>query len=130
MIYGYNLEKQRDAAISPDQLLLGGFLFAISTGSKLMLEIKTDLEFLEIGDITILFGESVNLYAILFTTEYVPLVKKKLERFMKEIEILHSKELKNYTGSPFRIRSNNLENLIIDSFRKHRPEKLGGNGYK
>ncbi|MFX0132681.1 MAG: hypothetical protein ACFFDN_03445 [Candidatus Hodarchaeota archaeon] len=119
-IYGYDFESMEPELPSTlSDLILGGFVYAISGGLKHIIKFTGDIETIKMRNVTILFIHGKEIFAILFSTEYTPILRKKLNDFVNKVETKYETILKNWKGdlTIFRKPKNNLEELVWEIFR-------------
>ena len=117
-IFGYNFKSlENKEYFSRQQLLLGGFLYAISKGLENTLYFHGKLKTIEIGDTSLLIRNGTHVFAVLFTSEVNQIIKEKLENFLTEFEITYQQELKDWTGAISNFDNTQFINLVLKYFR-------------
>ena len=98
-------------------LLLGGFLYAISSGLEFTAALKGKLKTLEIGDTTLIIKYGKYTFGVLFVTEHTETIYEHFNAFMEEFEEKYEKPLKNWTGEITQFKIKDIEKLLEPHFR-------------
>lgn len=113
------IQENPEDAYSPRNLLLGGFIFAISQGIEHTLKVDKKIGSISLGKGTrnLIIRHGKHTIGVLFIKEASYLLEEKLQMFIDKFEILHKKELDNWRGKIADIRKDDLKIFIYDLFR-------------
>ncbi|NHI90893.1 MAG: hypothetical protein EAX96_00235 [Candidatus Lokiarchaeota archaeon] len=118
ILCGYNFhEEESEIIFSSDQLLLGGFIYAISNGLKMSLKIEGEVDEIEIGDTTLIIKRGKKIFIILFVTELTEKIHDKVEEFIEAFETLYKDELDKSAIDISKFHSENTQKLLFDIFK-------------
>ncbi len=118
MLFGYQFhEHESQISFSSDELLIGGFIYAISNGLKMSLNIEGEIDEIEIGETTLIIEHGKETFAIFFVSEHTNKLHEKIKTFIKEFETNFKDELENWTGDISQFHSEKTQALIFDIFK-------------
>lgn len=100
---------------TPDRLLMGGFLYAISSGLEEAFHVGGEIKKIKVGETTLLFEYGDHVYGLLFVSERVPFLHHKLKMVIQKVE-------ENFTdaitqGEFADINYDQIEKWILESFQ-------------
>ncbi|MFX1449280.1 MAG: hypothetical protein ACFFCM_00475 [Promethearchaeota archaeon] len=100
-------------------LVLGGFIYAISGGLKHVIDVTGELETIKIGNITIIFKFGEKLFGTLITADNTPILEDKLSKFVKEVETEFKEVIDHWVGdiSLFKDDEKTIDTIIMEIFR-------------
>ncbi|NVM00949.1 MAG: hypothetical protein HWN67_01315 [Candidatus Helarchaeota archaeon] len=120
-IYTYNFQYGgKDLITSSRDLVLGGFMYAISRGLKHIIEATGELETIKIGNKSVIFTQGNYLFGALFATESTPILKDKLVLFVKNVEDKYKTIFEQEKGEYLIIMKSpehNLDEIVWEIFR-------------
>lgn len=99
------------------ELLLGGFLYAISSGLEFTTTLKGKLKTLVIGDTTLIIKYGKYTFGVLFVTEHTETIHEHFDAFMEKFEAKYENALKNWTGEISKFKINEIEELLEPYFK-------------
>ncbi len=103
-----------ESSVEADRFLLGGFVYAMSSGLKQLLAAKPSVETIELGSLTILFTHGNHVLGVLFVIENIPLLKTRLNTFLEQVEHLYERS-GDETAEPL-INQELFNDLIQENF--------------
>lgn len=119
-IYRFDFQSiDHDLPPNSRDLVLGGFIYAISRGLKHIVDVPGELETLKIGNVTIFLTHGKYIFGTLFATENTPILIQKLVAFVKNVENKYRTILEN-EESPilkFKDLEKDLNILVSEIFR-------------
>jgi len=118
MLFGYNFqEEESEINFTSDQLLIGGFIYAISNGLKMSLKLEGEVDEIDIGETTLIIEHGEKTFAILFVSEHTEKLHQKIQTFIKTFEKQFDEELTNWTGDISSFHSEKTQKIIFDIFK-------------
>ena len=99
------------------ELLLGGFLYAISSGLELSTELKGKLNSLEIGDTTLIIKYGKYVFGVLFVTENTEGIQENFNDFMEVFEKKYEDVFLNWTGEITHFKKEKIKKLLEPYFK-------------
>ncbi len=102
--------------ISPKQILLGGFIYAVNKGLKSFFDLTGEINVINFGKLIALIKHGKYIFVILSASENTPTIQQKLNLLIEKFETLYEYELENWTG-PSIFKSEDVKKLIYESFR-------------
>ncbi|MFX0139824.1 MAG: hypothetical protein ACFFDN_39655 [Candidatus Hodarchaeota archaeon] len=103
-------------AVSPRQILIGGFIYAVNKGLKSFFDFTGEINVINFGNIIVLIKHSEHIFAILSASENTPIIQQKLSLLIEKFETLYENELENWTGSSV-FKSEDIKSMIYGIFR-------------
>ena len=118
MLCGYNFhEEETEILLTGDQLLLGDFIYAISSGLKMALKLEESVDEVEIGDNSLVIKHGEKVFAILIISEHNEKIYDRINNFIEAFEYLHKDELNKKKMDISRFHSENTQKLLFDIFK-------------
>lgn len=118
VIFRHNFQIPDEETVLPDQLLLGGFIYAITSGLEATLQMEGKMEAIRVGDIFIIFKHGKNILGIVFATYETSILHLKLHMLMQRFESYYSSILNNWVGDLTQFDSGILQEWVIEIFKK------------
>jgi len=103
-------------AHSSENLLVGGFIYAITEGFKEMLKIK-DLSSFTTGERSVVIKHGKHVFGVLIASESSYLLQNKLGEFLVNYEDKYKDILENWTGEITILKKSITQDLLFDIFR-------------
>ncbi|NHI94853.1 MAG: hypothetical protein EAX96_20355 [Candidatus Lokiarchaeota archaeon] len=117
-IFGYNFKSTHDKEyFSRQQLLLGGFLYAISKGLENTLYLHGKLKTIEIGETSLAIKHGKHVIAVLFVSEITRIINENFDIFLNEFENAYSDQLEHWNGSISKFDKTKFEELVLKYFK-------------
>ena len=117
VVFRHDFQQTDRSDLVPDQLLLGGFIYAVTSGLEATLKVSGKMEEIKVGDITILFKHGKYVLGIEFVTENTPTLHLKLLQFMQKFESYYSPVLEDWTGDLSQFDSKMIQTWAYEIFR-------------
>ena len=115
ILYKHHFAKQESS--TPDRLLMGGFLFATSSGLKETLKVKGGIKFIKIGSTFLLFAYGKYIFGISFVSEKIELVHQKLQQLIEKFERKYETDLADWSGDMSIFDSEEIATWVTKLFR-------------
>jgi hypothetical protein len=96
--YEFNTEGQTDTE-TMDELLIAGGLTSISTIVSDIVKSEKKLDYVDHGDLKILFDYGKYIINVLITDERLEILRSKLRRFTQQVEFIYGENLAKWDGS-------------------------------
>ncbi len=103
--------------LTPNTLLLGGFIHAVSHGLKQTLRNGGEMETIKVGDLTLIFKSGKHILGLIFANEPSPILPLNLFLFMQRFETTYELELERWKGNLRVFDSQLINNWTIEIFR-------------
>ena len=116
LLFEYNFEE--DQAKKPDSLVVGGFIYAITSGIKNMLKLKKDITSFTSKKRSVLVQHGEHLFGVLIVRENAQILHDNLIKLIKKYEKRFIKELEDWSGRVPSPKSQEVINWIHELFRK------------
>ena len=118
MLCGYNFhEEEPEILITTDQLLLIDFIYAISNGLKLALNLDENVDEVEIEDRAIIIKHSEKIIAILLVSEHSQKIHQRVSTFLEAFEKNYQHELENWKANISKFHSEKTQEILFDIFK-------------
>ena len=121
LLFGYDFQKEiQKNVLSPDQLLLGGFVYAVSRGLEMSIQPGATIDTIQVGDMNLIFKHSKYVIGLAFISEDIPLVHFNLLLLMQRFERTYEKELEMWTGDLSAFETDMPKQWIYELFRSEK----------
>ena len=118
LLFGYDFHGEGDEDFTnPENLLLGGFIYAISRGLEVTLRLSGDLELIQIEDKYLIFKQGRFVVGLVFATEDLPATQFKLLLFLQKFERFYENSLRKWKGDLSEFQSETVMKWIYEIFR-------------
>jgi hypothetical protein len=118
VLYGYNFQNRlRQEIRSQDEMLLGGFIQAISTGLSFTLNIDGVIQVIQASGEYIYFAHGDYVFGVVFSTDANERIGNKLMSFVEKFEMEYESYLRDWTGKLVKFRSEIVERWLFKCFR-------------
>ncbi len=118
LLFGYDFhEAGKKDFTEPENLLLGGFLYAISRGLEITLKLSGDLELIQIENNYLIFKQGRFVVGLVFATEDLPTTQLNLLLFLQNFEKHYETKLRQWKGDLSEFHTDIVMNWIYEIFR-------------
>ena len=118
MLCGYNFhEEESEILITSDQVLLIDFIYAISNGLKIALNLDKNVDEVEIGDRTIIIKHSVKLIIVLLVSDHSEKIHQRVVAVIKDFEENYKNELDNWKENISKFHSEKTQEILFNIFK-------------
>lgn len=123
LLFGYDFQKEEKKIHNPENLLLAGFIFAISRGLEISLRLSGDLELIQVEDNNLVFGSGKFVAGLVFATENLPTTKLKLLLTLQKFEKYFEPILQKWTGDLSHFETDTIQEWVYEIFRPGRKKE-------
>jgi len=113
LLFEQNFQKEEKTS---DSLIIGGFIFAVTTGIKKMLKLKKDINSFTSKKRSVLIQHGNHVFGVLIVRENSVHLNKKLNELIDRYEKNYANELANWTGQVE--KREEVHNWVDELFRK------------
>ncbi len=118
IIYTYEFRKdETESALIENKILLGGFMFAISSGLEDMLEVPGKIEFINFGSITILFTHGNYVFGTMLARDQTPIIQRRFRQFLSKFEFHYKDVLESSMDDLSLLNTKEIDGWITDIFK-------------
>lgn len=117
MIYKFNFQDIKQEPVDSTELLLGGFIYALTTGLKDVLKMGSSIHSISFGELNLLFKNGKYVFGVLMVKQYVPMIIEKLNYLVDDFEDKFKDFLEHWTGSVDVFDSQIIHEMILGLFK-------------
>ena len=117
MIYSYNFQKINQEYFTSKELLLGGFIHAITSGIQSTIESSEKVQAIDLGDTTLIIKHGKFVFGVLFATENTISLHQKLNIFIEKFEKKFANILDGWDGEVTSFSTDAIHLILDDIFR-------------
>ncbi|NHI93088.1 MAG: hypothetical protein EAX96_11345 [Candidatus Lokiarchaeota archaeon] len=116
MIYSYNFRDVNEEYFTSKELLIGGFIHAITSGIELTIESSDKVRFIELGELNLIITHGKYVFGVLFSTENVISLQRKLDTFIERFEKKFASFLHDWDGEVTCFSTSEIHSILDDIF--------------
>ena len=117
MIYSYNFQDVNKDYFTSKELLLGGFIHAITSGIQSTIGASEKVQAMDLGDTTLVIKHGKYVFGVLFATENFYSLHRKLDAFIERFEEKFSSILEDWSGELTAFSTCEIHAILEDIFK-------------
>ena len=122
LLFEYNFEEDKEK--SPDSLVVGGFIYAVTSGIKNMLKLKKEITSFTTKKRSVLVQHGDQVFGVLIVRENAQILHDNLIKFITNYEKKYQKMLEDWSGRVPSPESEDVINWVHELFRKKEKNRL------
>lgn len=115
VMYKHNFGREESS--TPDLLLMGGFLYAISCGLEETLKVSREIKTIKVGNTLLLFEYGKHIFGLGFVSENIHLLHQKLVRLIERFEKYYETDLEEWEGDLSKFDEDLIQSWVHEIFR-------------